>query len=250
MNKDKPNLTLSFNNKDKDPEALRARTLERINRARGNIIIHGEDDSANFVAAKDVSSSTKLTTGVATAASTKVTGQDNSKPADAKKVILPPKKHKIDPNLIKKLDKYFRETFPLCFTEPISPLAVGIHHQLRRYKIEHPDSLCSNSYIYKFLYVYTRNIKYKRSLIAGVDRFNIDGSVGGVVTPEEAEKANEDLARLEQIKRARLAQKIERYNKYKERTKTRKDEPPTEAKNEKTENDFEPETDNIVINNG
>lgn len=306
MGKDKPTLTLSFNNKTEDAAAFRARMLERINQARGNIIVPSKEELAKKIAATDAAASTKVTTknlkakpaksakdvnkdkqeinqvkakaqgtpltknqktkSPATKSQTskddekktkksepetnteknKDNNQDklstakttNTKPAKSNsklhtpKKVIAEKKHKVDPALTRRLDKYYRETFPLCFTDPIAPLALGIHHQLREYKIEHPESLCSNSYIYKFLYVYTKHIQYKKALVAGAPRLNIDGTIGGVVTEEEAKQATEDLERFEQAKQAKLAKKIEQYKNYKERKNVTNDENAPQVKHE------------------
>ena len=50
------------------------------------------------------------------------------------------------------------------------------------------------------------DFRYKRSLITGADRLNIDGTVGGVVTSEETRKAIKDLSKLEKIRQAKLGQ--------------------------------------------
>ena len=236
MSKDKPTLTLNFNQSNEETTAARERMLERINRLRGNIILPRKND----LALKDTDATPDTTKTAKTKPVTLKSSQDSSiaNKIDKKKenkeygavtevkdtnrdkqhnsthsktkkdkVMAIPRRHKISPDLVKKMNSYFQETFPLCFTNPISPLALGIHLQLRAHKQQFPDSLCTSNNVFKYLYVYTRNIQYKKALIAGADRLNIDGSIAGVVTEEEAQRAID-----EQIKQTQLAQKIAQYH--------------------------------------
>lgn len=250
MSKDKPTLTLNFNQTNQaDEEAARQRMLERIKRLRGNMILPSNNDSVLKDAGATVPAATKTAkakpvtqkspqkSSIANkldkknkehkkeniAIVTKVTDTNKlaqnanssaSKTKKAKITKIDPvsRKHKISPDLVKKMKLYFQETFPLCFTNPMSPLALGIHLQLRAHKQQFPDSLCTSNNVFKYLYVYTRNMQYKKALIAGANRFNIDGSIAGIVTEAEAQRAIDDIIKYEKIKQAKLAQKISQYH--------------------------------------
>ena len=252
--KDKPTLTLNFNQSDEEATSARERMLERIKLLRGNIILPRKNDLAlkdtdatpdttKTAKTKPVTLKSSQDSSIANkidnknrngnkdkehkkeniAIVTKVTDTDKfvqnanssaskSKKAKITKIDPVSRKHKISPDLVKKMKLYFQETFPLCFTNPISPLALGIHLQLRAHKQQFPDSLCTSNNVFKYLYVYTRNMQYKKALIAGANRLNIDGSIAGVVTEEEAQRAIDDLIQYEQIKQAQLAKKIAQYH--------------------------------------
>jgi sRNA-binding protein len=241
MSKDKPTLTLNFNQSNEDANAARELMLERIKRLSGNIILPSKNDLTAKDASATVPTTVKTTKAkpvtqespkksstnkidkkkenkeYAAATEVKDTNRDkqyySTPPKTNKdKIALMPRSHKISPDLVKNMNLYFQETFPLCFTNPISPLALGIHLQLRAHKQQFPDSLCTSNNVFKYLYVYTRNMQYKKALVAGANRLNIDGSIAGVVTEEEAQRAIDDQIKYEQIKQAKLTQKIAQYH--------------------------------------
>ena len=68
---------------------------------------------------------------------------------------------------------YFNTHYPLCFSANTPPLAVGIRKQIRAIE----DLPFPQDQISRFLARYTKNIKYRRQIIAGTNRINLDGSI-------------------------------------------------------------------------
>jgi ProP effector len=94
--------------------------------------------------------------------------------------------------------KYFREHFPKCFlaTKVPLPLAVGIHYQI----LAIPDLPFSKTLIRKFLCKYTKSAKYRKALILGNDRINLDGSAASKILEEEVPKWQYDKKANQQPK--------------------------------------------------
>jgi ProP effector len=88
------------------------------------------------------------------------------------------------------------ELFPKAFhpwEETPKPLKIGIYADIRR---RHPD--LSGKKVHNTLHHYTRSNRYLETLIAGAERFDLDGETCGHVTSEQ-----EAVAEALRISRAR-----------------------------------------------
>ena len=94
------------------------------------------------------------------------------------KLLLPPEK-------VDELLQYLRQTYPKCFTLPHSPLAIAIHRQLLEQESAKENSPLSKTLIAKILRIYTCHYKYKKSLIVGANRVNLDGTIASQVTENQ-----------------------------------------------------------------
>ena len=87
------------------------------------------------------------------------------------------------------------ERFPKCFMpkgERKVPLKIGIYYDIRKLC---PD--LSSRKISRALSDYTSGRTYRRSMIAGACRLDLDGWPFGFVTTEEAEEARERLLKAD-----------------------------------------------------
>lgn len=87
------------------------------------------------------------------------------------------------------------ERFPRCFMpkgERKVPIKIGIYHDLRT-----AASDISSRKIHRALQDYTTGRTYRRAMIAGAARLDLDGWPVGIVTTDEAEDARERLLKAD-----------------------------------------------------
>ena len=89
--------------------------------------------------------------------------------------------YKILPKQYKETLAYLQTQYPKCFTNPPSPLAIGIHKEIFNEQQEH----LSKTIIKYFLILYCSKIAYRNSLILGANRIDLHGNVTSVVTEEQ-----------------------------------------------------------------
>jgi len=94
-------------------------------------------------------------------------------------------KQKQEGGFFKKTVNYLRATYPKCFTNPISPLAIGIHKQLQEQMNIEGTPFTTKRSIHIFLHFYTNLFSYKSACIAGAERRNLDGSMHSIITAED-----------------------------------------------------------------
>ena len=250
MSTKKPTLTLKFDNNSED---ARKNMMERINNLRGNIGLSNNNKEINKDEAKESLPSDQKINTIKTkpVSNNEITQID--KPTKTQNSIK--KKDKVNAEQLTKsknekiktkdtannenvqtvktttsdqnknfqlaYEQYkvlradMQKTFPLCFTIPSSPLAIGIHLQLRAYKEQIPDNIFTNSNIAKFLYNYTKSIEYKKQSVYKAQRLNLDGSIARSVTEEEATMVAEYIDRHKHFKQQKLAKRIADYGKIK-----------------------------------
>ncbi|EER20902.1 MULTISPECIES: ProQ/FINO family protein [spotted fever group] len=71
--------------------------------------------------------------------------------------------------------------YPLCFSIPAKRLAIGIHKEI----IAAENGNVSKMQIRRFFKKYCSDNRYKKLLIEGKQRFNLDGTPASLVTKEE-----------------------------------------------------------------
>ncbi|MCC8369718.1 MAG: ProQ/FinO family protein, partial [Rickettsia endosymbiont of Oxypoda opaca] len=81
----------------------------------------------------------------------------------------------------KQVLKLLQTKYPLCFSIPAKPLAIGIHKEI----IATEKEYFSNQQIRRFFKRYCSNKRYKKLLIEGKQRFNLNGTPASLVTKEE-----------------------------------------------------------------
>ncbi len=85
----------------------------------------------------------------------------------------------------KEILEYLQQHYPVCFkVDKVIPLAVGISNQI--FAINSPYSKVK---IRRFLRRYTRSAKYRKNLMIGVNRYNLDESVSSQVLEEEVSRS-------------------------------------------------------------
>ncbi len=85
----------------------------------------------------------------------------------------------------KEVLEYLQQHYPSCFkADRITPLAVGISNQI--FAINSPYSKVK---IRRFLRRYTKSAKYRKNLMIGANRYNLDGSISSQVLEEEVNKS-------------------------------------------------------------
>ena len=87
--------------------------------------------------------------------------------------------------LFKKTLNYLRATYPKCFTNPISPLAIGIHKQLQEQMNVEGTLFTTKKSIHVFLHFYIDTLSYKSACIEGAERRNLDGSVHSIIMAKD-----------------------------------------------------------------
>ncbi|MCA0254369.1 MAG: Rpn family recombination-promoting nuclease/putative transposase [Proteobacteria bacterium] len=98
---------------------------------------------------------------------------------------IAPDKFFISDEEYKEILGYVQEHYPNCFkANEVIPLAVGINNQ-----IFERDSTYSKTTMRRFLGRYTRSAKYRKHLIVGVNRYNLDGTVSSQVLEEEISRS-------------------------------------------------------------
>ena len=85
----------------------------------------------------------------------------------------------------KKTLNYLRSTYPKCFTNPISPLAIGIHKQLQEQMNIEGMPFTTKKSIHIFLHFYIDTLSYKSACIEGAERRNLDGSVHSIIMAKD-----------------------------------------------------------------
>jgi sRNA-binding protein len=96
--------------------------------------------------------------------------------------------------------KHLQTTYPKCFpakTTPL-PLAVGIHKQL----LASEELPFAKVKIRRFLKRYTTSKEYRRNLIIGSPRVDLQGNQIGLVTEEEVNRAKWREVKREKLKKA------------------------------------------------
>jgi hypothetical protein len=81
----------------------------------------------------------------------------------------------------KQVLKLLQTKYPLCFSIPAKLLAIGIHKEI----IDAEKDNFSNQQIRRFFKRYCSDKRYKKLLIEGKQRFNLDGTKASLVTKEE-----------------------------------------------------------------
>lgn len=81
----------------------------------------------------------------------------------------------------KQILKLLQTKYPLCFSIPAKPLAIGISKEV----IELEKDNFSKQQIRRFFRRYCSDYRYKKLLVEGAQRFNLDGTKATLVTKEE-----------------------------------------------------------------
>ena len=81
----------------------------------------------------------------------------------------------------KQILKLLQTKYPLCFSIPAKPLAIGISKEV----IELLKDNFSKQQIRRFFRRYCSDYRYKKLLVEGAQRFSLDGSPATLVTKEE-----------------------------------------------------------------
>lgn len=84
-------------------------------------------------------------------------------------------------NVLKKMQK----KYPKAFTNPPTPLAIGIHLERRK----NDEDNMSNNLINRFLFVYTRSKNYKSSIVVGANRVNLEGNVISTISDKDLQNS-------------------------------------------------------------
>lgn len=95
---------------------------------------------------------------------------------------------------------YLRTTYPKCFTNPPSPLAIGIHKQLKEQINVEGTPLADRKSIHVFLHFYISSLRYKSAFVIDAERRNLDGSVQSIITVDQVQ-LKKDKVKEEQGKR-------------------------------------------------
>ncbi|WCR55953.1 ProQ/FINO family protein [Rickettsia asembonensis] len=81
----------------------------------------------------------------------------------------------------KQILKLLQSKYPLCFSIPAKPLAIGISKEV----IVLEQDNFSKQQIHRFFRRYCSDYRYKKLLVEGAQRFNLDGTKASLVTKEE-----------------------------------------------------------------
>ncbi len=81
----------------------------------------------------------------------------------------------------KQILKLLQTKYPLCFSIPAKPIAIGISKEV----IELEKDNFSKQQIRRFFRRYCSDYRYKKLLVEGAQRFNLDGTPATLVTKEE-----------------------------------------------------------------
>lgn len=81
----------------------------------------------------------------------------------------------------KQILKLLQTKYPLCFAMKAKSLAIGIHKEI----IATEKETFSKQQIHRFFRRYCSDKRYKKLLIEGKQRFNLDGTPASLVTKEE-----------------------------------------------------------------
>lgn len=92
--------------------------------------------------------------------------------------------------LLMSKDKYqeifnhFNNKYPKCFKTEVAPLKIGIHEDLWRNDL---DDKITKTVIRKFLHIYSHKKDYKKSMVLGANRIDLNGDIVSSVTEKEIE---------------------------------------------------------------
>ncbi len=88
----------------------------------------------------------------------------------------------------------FIKIYPKCFSYTPRPLAIGIHNAMREEEAKKPeDQRISKSVIRHFLLVYTGSKAYKKAVIAGGKRIDLQGNEVEIISDKHIEIASQSL---------------------------------------------------------
>ena len=88
----------------------------------------------------------------------------------------------------------FKKLYPKCFLSVPKPLAIGIHNAMREEEDKKPeDKRISKSVIRHFLLVYTGSKAYKKAIIAGGKRIDLQGNEVEIISDKHIEIASKSL---------------------------------------------------------
>lgn len=100
--------------------------------------------------------------------------QQKTNPEDKPKLLL-------TPEIYNSMLDFFKDTYPNCFTNPPTPLAINIHKRI--YEL-HKDRFSRVS-LKKFLTIYCRSQSYRQAHIVGAGRLDLSGDIVSSVTEEQ-----------------------------------------------------------------
>ena len=90
--------------------------------------------------------------------------------------------------------KKLRKLYPKCFSIPLRPLAVGIHHAIWEEEAKKSeDEKISKTTVRRFLLVYTGSRAYREAIIAGGERVDLQGNEVEKVSDKHIEFADQSL---------------------------------------------------------
>lgn len=93
----------------------------------------------------------------------------------------------------KQILKLLQTKYPLCFSNPAKPLAIGISKEV----IEPLKDNFSKQQIHRFFRRYCSDYRYKKLLVEGAQRFNLDGTPATLVTKDEVPPKTNKFSNLE-----------------------------------------------------
>ena len=93
--------------------------------------------------------------------------------------------------------EYFSKKYPKCFTNKLQLLKINIHKDLMELEKENkPISL-----IRFFLRTYTRDPKYRKLIVLGAERIDLEGKVASKVEKEDIDKLQRRKTKANQQKK-------------------------------------------------
>jgi len=92
----------------------------------------------------------------------------------------------------KQILKLLQSKYPLCFSIPTKPLAIGISKEVM---VLEQDNF-SKQQMHRFFRRYCSDYRYKKLLVEGAQRFNLDGSPATLVTKEEVPQKTNKFSNL------------------------------------------------------
>jgi len=95
----------------------------------------------------------------------------------------------------KQILKLLQTKYPLCFSIPAKVLAIGISKEVMELEKDH----FSKQQIRRFFKRYCSNERYKKLLVDGAQRFNLDGSPANLVTKAEVPPKTNKFSNLKKF---------------------------------------------------
>lgn len=92
----------------------------------------------------------------------------------------------------KQILKLLQSKYPLCFSIPAKLLAIGISKEV----IEYEKDNFSKQQINRFFRRYCSDYRYKKLLVEGAQRFNLDGTLATLVTKDEVHPKTSKFSNL------------------------------------------------------